>query len=131
MSRILIVDDHSGMTTILKEIFLELNYDVLTAPYVAAALELLAEHAVDLLITDMVMPDPDGTDADGLKLISTGRSRSSKLKVIAISGGGDPYGDGEAYLEAAKAMGADRCLVKPFKVKELVALVKEVMGDAA
>jgi two-component system, NtrC family, response regulator len=126
MSQILIVDDQSGMTTVLQEIFQDSNYEVVTASCVDEALEALAESAVDLLITDMVMPG-----GDGLELIDTVKTMYPELKIIGISGGGDPFGDGEAYLRVAKEKGADRCLVKPFKVRELVALAKEVLGDEA
>lgn len=126
MSQILIVDDDSGMTVILKEVFLGSNYEVMVASCVADAFDILAEHSVDLLITDMVMPG-----ANGVELIDAVKSTYPELKVIAISGGDESRADGRIYLRAAKDVGADHGMLKPFRLDELVALAKEVIGEVA
>ena len=127
MSQILIVDDNSGIISVLNEMFLGLGYKVLTARNVyeaEEALEELAEDSVDLVVTDIVMPGPSGLD-----LIADIQSKYPETKIIAISGGGPNKDDLEKYLQEAKEKGAVRCLPKPFKVVDLVVMVKEVLEE--
>ena len=135
MSQILVVDDSSNITSILEERFSELGYRVLTAQNAYEALEILAENSVDLVITDIVMPGPSG-----LYLIADIQSNYPRTKVIAISNGGRQqedlmYGDRsqedmKMYFQKAKEKGAVHCVEKPFKTVELVATVKEVLGES-
>lgn len=123
MARILVVDDETGIITVLKEMLLRLGYEVLTASGGSEALEKLFIGGVDLVVTDVVMPD-----VDGLELISSIQSAYPQVKVIAISGGGAQEGP-DAYLRDAKELGAARCLTKPFMLKELASMVKELLDE--
>jgi CheY-like chemotaxis protein len=125
MARILVVDDETGIITVLKEMLLRLGYEVLTAASGAEALEKLSVGGVDLVVTDIVMPD-----VDGLELISNIQSMYPRIKVIAISGGGAQEGP-EAYLRDARELGAARCLTKPFMLKELASMVQDLLGEQA
>jgi PAS domain S-box-containing protein len=58
---ILIVDDEPGSILILSE-YLKHNYTVYTAQSGAKALEIFEKHPIDILITDMVMPQMSGVD---------------------------------------------------------------------
>ena len=121
MAQILVVDDETGIITILKEMLLKMGYGVQTASGGTEALERLSGGGVDLVVTDIVMPD-----VDGLELISIVQSRYPSTQIIAISGGGSQAGP-EDYLRDAKDLGATRCLTKPFMLKDLAALVKELL----
>jgi two-component system, response regulator YesN len=124
MSQILIVDDNSNITSILEEMFSGLGCGVLTASNVPEALEVLNDHPVDLVVTDIVMPGPSG-----LSLISDVQKSYPRTKIIAISSGGENGAHLANYLQAAKSKGAVRCLPKPFKVMDLVVMVKEVLEE--
>ena len=127
MSQILIVDDNSRITSILKEMFSELSYEVLTARNVYEAQEALeecTENSVDLVVTDIEMPGPSGLD-----LIADIQSNYPETKIIAISGGGPDKANLEGYIQDAKVKGAIRFLPKPFKILDLVVMVKEVLED--
>ena len=71
------------ITSLLEEILLEAGSGVLTADNAYAALKVLAENSVDLVVTDIVMPGPSG-----IYLISEIQSKYPETKVIAISDGG-------------------------------------------
>lgn len=125
MARILVVDDETGIIAVLKEMLLKLGYEVLTASSGTEALEKLSVGGVDMVVTDIVMPD-----VDGLELISNIQAVYPKLKVIAISGGGAQEGP-ETYLRDAKELGATRCLTKPFMLKELAAMVQDLLEEGS
>ena len=123
MARILVVDDETGIITVLKEMLLRRGYEVLTAASGNEAMEKLSVGGVDLVVTDIVMPD-----VDGLELIANIQSVYPKINVIAISGGGAQEGP-EAYLRDAKELGAARCLTKPFMLKELATMVEDLLSQ--
>lgn len=124
MAHILVVDDESGITMVVKELLVRMNYDVLTAKSGKEALEKLSLGPVDLLITDIVMPD-----MDGLELITEVQRTLPKVRIIAMSGGGDKLGPGN-YLADAKRLGAAYCLTKPFMLSELSATVSKALSNA-
>ena len=61
-ARVLIVDDHPGMASTLARAIAQLGpgIEVLSATGGTEALERVKDQAVDLLITDMMMPDMNG-----------------------------------------------------------------------
>ena len=72
------------------------------------ALKLARANTVDLVVTDILMPD-----GDGLMLIDGLRKTQPTARVLAISGGGR-YMDSREYLKIAEGFGADAALMKPF-----------------
>lgn len=84
------------------------------------ALSYLEHHPVDVVVTDVIMPKKSG-----LETISEIHLRYPNTKIIAISGGARPSGPGA--LTSALALGAHGILAKPFRQKELLELVSEVM----
>ena len=59
-ARILVVDDEPDVAGLLADILGALGYEVVTAENGRRALDRLAEHAVDLVISDVMMPVLDG-----------------------------------------------------------------------
>ena len=81
--RILVVDDESVMRRVIRSVLEEAGYRVLLASDGKAALKLLGKHSVELVLTDLVMPE-----VEGIELIREISSRYTGTKIIAMSGGG-------------------------------------------
>jgi len=120
MARILVIDDDLQIREMLTQFLKRAEYEVLAAPDGKAALKLLHATPIDLIITDIIMPEKEG-----LETIMEFRRDFPSLKVIAISGGGK-IGANE-YLNIAKALGAQRTFSKPFELKELLEAVGELL----
>jgi CheY-like chemotaxis protein len=121
MGKILIVDDDVGMRLITARILEGEGYEVLIAEDGHAGLKLFVEHEPDLVITDLFMPGKDGLETI-LEIKALGRN----VGILATSGGG---ATGRLnFLEIATDFGADRVLSKPFRSKELLAAVEEMLA---
>ncbi len=97
------------------------GYRPLASENAECARTLFQRHEVNLIITDIFMP---GTD--GLELISEFKALYPSLPIIAISGG-SPSGAG-GYLTAARQLGADIALPKPFRPREIRAAVDTLLS---
>lgn len=120
MGKILIIDDEPYILLMLKKMLERAGYEVDLASNGKQGMELFEKEHADLVITDIIMPDKEG-----LEIILEMKKQRPDLKIIAISGGGriSP----ESYLECATHFGATRVFQKPFKQKELVSAVNELM----
>jgi len=123
VARILVVDDETTIASILQLTLTRAGYDVLVARDGVDALAKLSMGGIDLVVTDMVMPN-----MTGLEMIKEMQKKHPQIKVIAISGEGRPKGSQDTYLTIAKELGAARCLFKPFMLNELTAMVKELLA---
>lgn len=121
MQRILLVEDDEMMRQTLRVILGRAGHEVVDATNGREALECLSRENIDLVITDIMMPEMDGIET----IISLKRA-SPTLKLLAISGGGST-GNFE-FLEMARKFGAAETLRKPFKPKELLDAVERVLA---
>ena len=114
MKRILLVDDVPAVRLSIRAALEAIGYQVLEAADGREALDLLDSQAVDLIVTDLWMPN-----LDGVELLKRLRASNANIRVIAISGGGmrKPI-DVSAAL--AQTWGADAVLYKPFDNEDLV-----------
>ena len=121
MKRILIIDDDYLVRDMMERLMRKACYDVETAEDGSRALRLHRDNPVDLVITDIIMPEKEG-----LETITEFRQSSSGVKIIAISGGGriGPAG----YLKMAKMLGADRTFAKPVDTAQLLSTVEELLA---
>lgn len=118
---ILIVEDDATLREALVDTLELSRYQVLTADDGSKALELLKEHPVGLVITDVQMPN-----MTGLQLLLEIKSRWPHLPVLLMTA----YG---VISQAVEAMREGACdyLVKPFEVDELLARIARWMLPAS
>jgi len=95
---------------------------VLDAENGVEAVKICMDTNIDLLITDIVMPEKHGID-----LIMELSEKLPDLPIIAISGGGGVTGRFD-YLEIAPLVGANNVLRKPFQASELRQLVEGILA---
>ena len=119
MPGILLVEDNSDLREMLKEALWKKKYNVIEASDGKEAFHKFKPAIIDLVITDLIMPDEDG-----LSVIIKLREQKPGLKIIAISGGGKAGPSN--YLNLASALGADKVFSKPFSLADLIATVEEM-----
>ena len=120
MARILIIDDDKSILSFLKERLIYEGFNVLTAINGKEGMKLFNENQVDLVITDIIMPDKDGFET----IIELKRI-CPDIKIIAMSGMG--LGMIEPCLKTAKFSGAEYALAKPFEISNLLTAVYELL----
>jgi DNA-binding NtrC family response regulator len=115
--QILVVDDEANMRKILGAMLAQVGYDVMAAGDGAEALEVLAAHHIDVVVTDLRMPR-----LDGMGLLQKLRLASPTLPVIIITA----HGTIEAAVQALKH-GAFDFITKPFETIELRQVVAKAV----
>jgi two-component system KDP operon response regulator KdpE len=112
-SRILVVDDETQITRVLKTALGSQGYEVKSASNGESALNLACDWIPDLIVTDLSMPG-----MTGIELCRLVRERS-QAPIIVLS----VRGEEKTKIEALDA-GADDYVTKPFSVNELLARVR-------
>lgn len=121
---VLVVDDKPEVREILSMVLTMYGYHCIEASNGCEA-ELLYESThIDLVITDIYMPEKDG-----LSLISELRIIDPNAKIIAMSGGGTGTHFPDC-LEWAKALGASNTFVKPFNHVNFMNIVDSVINQS-
>ena len=121
MAKILVVDDDPSVLKYVKGVLKAAGHDVSEATNGRECLIALKDHPVDLLVTDIIMPEQEG-----METIRMLRREGNSLKIIAMTGG--LPGGATDLVKMAKMMGADKALGKPFRPADLLATVNEVLG---
>jgi len=112
-SRILVVDDETQITRVLKTALSSQGYEVKSASDGESALNLALDWIPDLIVTDLSM-----SRMTGIELCRLVRERS-QVPIIVLS----VRGEEKTKIEALDA-GADDYVTKPFSVSELLARVR-------
>jgi CheY-like chemotaxis protein/anti-sigma regulatory factor (Ser/Thr protein kinase) len=112
---ILIIDDDEKIRKVLSEIVEKLGLLPLTAKNGVEALHLLKYEKIDLIITDLVMPE-----MDGLKFIVEARSLTPGIPIAVISG----YGDVK-NATFALTHGAFNFITKPFTIDDVENVIRK------
>jgi len=116
-ARILVVDDEQSMREFLEIFLRREGYDVQTAADVDTAIVHLESDEIDLVITDMQMPEKTGLD-----LILAARDVSPETVMIVVTA----FGSTDSAISAMKE-GAYDYLTKPFKVDELQIVIEKAL----
>ncbi len=114
-TRILVAEDEANLRLVIQKELQRLGYRVQAAPDGEAALRLLEESNVDVLLCDINMPR-----MDGMELLRRVRERPNPPEAIMLTG----HATVETAIEAMK-LGAYDYLSKPYRITELDALVKQ------
>lgn len=117
---ILIVDDEEDIREILQEYFERSGAKVITAENGRDAFQLLNSCYVDVIISDMQMPEMDGEEL--LKCIRATNTNIARKPFFFISG------NATFTKQAAEEIGARGSFQKPFKFDEIDKLVGEALG---
>lgn len=120
MASILVIDDDEDIRLILVTLLQRMGHTVLQAGNGLDGLKTYCSHSIDLVITDLVMPEKEG-----LSTIMELRKIQPRVRIIAMSGG--LAHDPKLYLHMAEKLGADRVLRKPFQLTDLQSAVEDTL----
>jgi CheY-like chemotaxis protein len=121
---ILVVDDDKLVQKSFQLLFERHEYHVLVAGDGNEALAILEDHAVELMLLDVLMPD-----REGLETLLEIKRRRPRLPVIVISGAGTQ--SKLDFLATAQKFGADEVLRKPIASGEILKVVANHIARAA
>ncbi len=116
-ARILVVDDEASARSGLEKLLKQSGYDVHTAPDGVAALEVAAESAPDVVVTDLKMPN-----MDGMTLLSKLREQDPDLPVIVTTA----FGDVSNAVDAMRKGAAD-FITKPIDFDVLSVAIERAL----
>jgi DNA-binding NtrC family response regulator len=120
-AQILVVDDEVGMVTLLRNYLTREGYAVTTAPSAEVALQVLEEHDIDVVLTDLRMPG-----MGGMELVREIHASRPDTQVILMTA----FGSIDMAVEAMKA-GAYHFVTKPVKLPEVGALMHKALTERA
>lgn len=121
MASVLVVDDEPSIRELLRHILERDGHLVTEAENGRKAVRALRDGGVDLVITDIIMPEQEG-----METIAEIRRLRPEVKIIAISGGGLRLS--MDFLPMAERLGADLTIEKPFKPASIAAAVAELLA---
>ena len=120
---ILVVDDDVTLRKVIETGLRMAGYKVIGTCGRDEILALLQSKQFDLVITDVLMPDIEGTE-----VIKAVKTHQPDAAILAMSGGG-AHLTSELCLAVATAMGAGVPLVKPFEMPVLLRAVNRALGS--
>jgi two-component system cell cycle response regulator DivK len=115
--QVLVVEDNDKNMKLFRDVLVASGYRTLEATTGGQAVKLAAEHAPDLVLMDIELPD-----IDGVETLSRLRAdeRTASIRVLALTAQA-MHGDRERFLAA----GFDDYISKPVNVVELVDTVRQ------
>jgi two-component system NtrC family response regulator len=119
METILIVDDEKNYLVVLEALLSPEGYEIITADNARAALRLIEESDLDLVLTDMRMPG-----MNGMELLEQFKRIKPEVPVIMMTA----YGTIERAVEAMKKHAYDY-ITKPFQNEELKMTIRKALDN--
>ena len=123
MAKILICEDDELYCQIAEAAFAGCDHEVLFAANGRQAIAHLTSCEIDIVVTDLVMPD-----TDGLEVIRAIREKSATTPILAMSAGLSTLK--QPLLVAATALGANDVIQKPFRPAALRERVEALLASA-
>jgi len=114
---ILVIDDEPDFLRFYERMLRRLHYDVVTAERGAEGVRIAGSRLLDLVVTDLRLPD-----MDGIAVIRAIRAGTHPPPIIVVSGFYTPE-----TQRAAMDAGAAGYLAKPFSVSALTRLIEDVL----
>jgi two-component system, chemotaxis family, chemotaxis protein CheY len=121
MKTIMIVDDSRTVRESLKFFLNEGGYSVLEGSDGKEALDSLQDTDVDLVITDVNMPNMDGLTLIE-ELRKTSKHKFTPILVLTTE-------SQHSIMEKGKSLGATGWIVKPFDNEKVLAVIRKVIGE--
>jgi len=119
-AKILIVDDKTSFCFLLKNYLVDAGHETICADNGTSALAVLEQGGVDLILSDLVMPE-----MDGVTLLATAQDRYPWVPFVVMTA----HGSVESAVRAMK-QGADDYLIKPLNREELLLTVARSLEGA-
>jgi len=122
MAKLLAVDDQKVMRELISGVLSQEGHEVILAEDGVDALNIARKQAVDMVLTDINMPN-----MNGISLVSKLRRLDSyqKIPIIMLTTESSDF-----KKDKAKRMGADGWLQKPFDPKRLIKAVNSCLAKA-
>jgi DNA-binding response OmpR family regulator len=120
MKNILLIDDDLSLLETLRE---EINsyevWNILMAENGKQGADIIATHPVDLVVTDLSMPE-----MDGYELLALLREKWPTMPVIVMTA--DDSGDA---CQRLRLLGVEQCISKPYRLSELVRAISDRLHE--
>ena len=121
MAKILIVDDEPQATTLLEMLLSSRGYEIVSVNESSQAFDVAKETDPDLIILDLMMPEPDGFKVCRMLRADSRFMLTPILIITALD-------DTDSRIVAFGA-GADDYLIKPYNVDELITIIKVLLQN--
>jgi DNA-binding response OmpR family regulator len=119
--RILIADDEPNIVISLEFLMRQNGYDIETAADGEQALRLISEFKPDLILLDIMLPLRNGFEVCQ-KVRENPAWQHTKIVMVTAKGR-------EVEVTKGLALGADLYITKPFATRELLASVRQLLGE--
>ena len=128
MARILVIDDDDDVRSVVGRILASAGHTVAEADSgraaIAAADAAATVEPFDLVLTDVMMPGMDGA-----AVLSAFARRVPRPKLVVMTAGSAKLG--VDFLSIAPSLGADAAIAKPFRAKQIIALISATLSAGA
>lgn len=120
--KVLVVDDNSAVRNVLSLRLARAGFSVTALENGKGIEKVVTDLQPEIIVTDILMGG-----IDGLETIKRLRQLGSKVKIIAMSGGGQVHDMG--LLAYARSFGADATLPKPFLPSDLIEIIERLVRE--
>lgn len=123
MKTIIVIDDDKIVTDIFDKALSNTNYNYKIFNSSLEGLSHIQKNSVDLVITDIFMPEKDGYE-----VIVEIKKYQKDIKILCVSSG-SKFFKKDMILDTAKRIGADKVLQKPFTINEFQDQIASLLKD--